>query len=160
MHSDRLSDFVEKSTRKPGACANTLENVVTFVVTTLFDEHSSRRELSMIHSFFLPIARITVVPRGRPILASVIDVEELFRLRPSLFFGQGRWGESYRTQEQGESQNFRVQVNMQSFAAAGALRSADLLFAFKVVNQRWLIRSCNLVYDEGINSRSPVTLTC
>lgn len=138
-----------------------LDHAVSFVVDTLFDEKSSKRELLLLKTLFLPVVRITVVPRGRPILASIVDIEELFRIKAGLFSGSGKWIEAFRVHEDGATdESVRVHVNVSTQGGIGAMpRTADVMFAAKAVDAgRWVIRSCNVVYDEKASARSPVTL--
>jgi hypothetical protein len=137
-----------------------LDHAITFVVNILFDEKSSQRELLLLRTLFLPIARITLIPRDRPILASIIDLDELFRVRSSLFLGFGKWREAFRLHEETSSDCIRVSVNVRSEGNISTLpRTADILFSVKMIgSNRWVIRSCNVVYDENTNTRSPVTL--
>jgi len=136
-----------------------LDQAISLVVSTLFDEHSSKREVLLTRSMFLPVARVTLVPRDRPILASIIDVDEFFLIREKLFFGNGKWCEAFRVHDEGTTGDVRVHVNVYSVGSRSSLhRTADILFAVKAMAGRWVIRSCNVVFDEELNSKSPVTL--
>ena len=155
-----VSDLKENAA--VGASQNAaLDRLICFVVSTLFDEKSNKRELMISRSMFMPIARVTLIPRDRPMLASIIDIDELFRLREKLFFGTGKWIEAFRLHEEG-ADDIRVHVNVSTDSNPMSCvlpRSADILFSVKTLSGgKWIIRSCNVVYDEARNARSPVTL--
>ena len=73
--------------------------------------------------------------------------------------GTGKWIEAFRLHEDGAGEDsVRVHVNV-STQIGPMPRTADVMFAAQSVDAgRWIIRSCNVVYDENTRCQSPVTL--
>jgi hypothetical protein len=139
-----------------------LDQAVSFILTTTFDDRRSKLEARLACGMFSTEASVVLVPRGRPTLAYAVDVGTfLAKDREVLKYKKG-WRESSRQHELPDQGNDKARISVQiTLDADDHARFVEATFfvlnAFSPARQ---FSACTLVYDEAYDERSPATLYC
>jgi hypothetical protein len=137
-----------------------MASTIGFLLEGLLDTSTNGHQIKLIRSLFIPIARVTLVPRDRPMLAGSVDVDDFLARRHEVFGRLGVWAECFRTNEADERGGMRVHTNVRiSDASSRGGRTIDFMIATRMSTRgRVIVRTMTVVYDEEHNSVSPITI--